>query len=328
MNLNDIFNRRSSQRIAKERALDELCQKEAEKKFYEPEWKAIAKAGLKLAIPTAIAGLMGSHGGLEYMAANAGAVIVPNIVFGAGAFGVYKYLKNRGTWNLDTQKKVVVNCYKEIIEENFSFSIPKLSTVAIVQGLVSLGLATLAYKSHMIPDFSGNILLGTGLINGGITYCENYMKQSKMKKKVDDRAWEIIIEMEVEMRKEEEKRYEESRRDYEESFRNFQDAFRDFQNAYGADGSRSKDKYYYSTYEEKGSSHRRRPIRTSQISNSEAFATLGITRTVGYEAARSSFRKLAMKYHPDRNKGDKQAEARFKEVSQAWEIVEQYYRTS
>lgn len=337
MNLNDIFGHSSTQRRAKERALEELCQEEAIKKFNESDWKTIIRTGIGLAIPTAIASLMSSYGGLEYVAANAQAMITPNAIFSAGAFGTYKYLKNKGKWNLETQKKTVVNNYKEIIEENFSFNISKLSATSVIHGLVSLGLATLAYKAHIIPDFSGNVVLGAGLVSGGINYCVNYVKQSKMKKRVDEQAWKIRIEMEVEMRKEREKkekeekerrrRYEEAEKEYQESFKNFQDAFNDFQREYGSNGSRSKRRYYDFHYEERGSSDQRRPLRSSQISNSQAFATLGITRSIGYEGARSSFRKLAMQYHPDRNKGDKNAEAKFKEISQAWEIVEKYYKT-
>ena len=36
---------------------------------------------------------------------------------------------------------------------------------------------------------------------------------------------------------------------------------------------------------------------------------------------KSSYRKLAMKYHPDRNPGDKKAENKFKEISEAYEVL-------
>lgn len=51
------------------------------------------------------------------------------------------------------------------------------------------------------------------------------------------------------------------------------------------------------------------------------YATLEVSREASAEDLKKSYRKLAMKYHPDRNPGDKQAEARFKEVSEAYDIL-------
>jgi len=51
------------------------------------------------------------------------------------------------------------------------------------------------------------------------------------------------------------------------------------------------------------------------------YATLGISKTATHEEIKKSFRKLALKYHPDRNPGDKAAEARFKEISEAYEVL-------
>lgn len=51
------------------------------------------------------------------------------------------------------------------------------------------------------------------------------------------------------------------------------------------------------------------------------YATLGVKKTATPEEIKKSFRKLALKYHPDRNPGDKAAEARFKEISEAYEIL-------
>jgi len=51
------------------------------------------------------------------------------------------------------------------------------------------------------------------------------------------------------------------------------------------------------------------------------YATLGVSKTATPEEIKKSFRKLALKYHPDRNLGDKTAEARFKEISEAYEIL-------
>ena len=51
------------------------------------------------------------------------------------------------------------------------------------------------------------------------------------------------------------------------------------------------------------------------------YSILGVNKTASGEEIKKSFRKLALKYHPDRNPGDKKAEALFKEISEAYEIL-------
>ena len=51
------------------------------------------------------------------------------------------------------------------------------------------------------------------------------------------------------------------------------------------------------------------------------YDVLGVPRTATQKDISSAFRKLARKYHPDLNKDDKQAEARFKELSEAHEVL-------
>ncbi|MDY6785225.1 MAG: DnaJ C-terminal domain-containing protein [Cyanobacteriota bacterium] len=51
------------------------------------------------------------------------------------------------------------------------------------------------------------------------------------------------------------------------------------------------------------------------------YAILGVKKTASAEDIKKTFRKLALKYHPDRNPGDKAAEARFKEISEAYEVL-------
>jgi curved DNA-binding protein len=48
---------------------------------------------------------------------------------------------------------------------------------------------------------------------------------------------------------------------------------------------------------------------------------LGVDRSADQEAVRRAYRKLAMQYHPDRNPGDKQAEERFKEINEAYQVL-------
>jgi DnaJ-class molecular chaperone len=51
------------------------------------------------------------------------------------------------------------------------------------------------------------------------------------------------------------------------------------------------------------------------------YATLGVSRTASDKEIKQAFRKLARKHHPDVNPNDKSAEARFKEVNEAYEVL-------
>ncbi len=51
------------------------------------------------------------------------------------------------------------------------------------------------------------------------------------------------------------------------------------------------------------------------------YATLGVSKTATGKEIKQAFRKLARKYHPDVNPGDKAAEARFKEINEAHEVL-------
>jgi len=51
------------------------------------------------------------------------------------------------------------------------------------------------------------------------------------------------------------------------------------------------------------------------------YVTLGVPKTATEKEIKQAFRKLARKYHPDVNPGDKSAEARFKEVNEAHEVL-------
>jgi molecular chaperone DnaJ len=48
---------------------------------------------------------------------------------------------------------------------------------------------------------------------------------------------------------------------------------------------------------------------------------LGVDRNVSEDDIKKAYRKLALKYHPDRNPGDRQAEEKFKEVSEAYQVL-------
>ena len=51
------------------------------------------------------------------------------------------------------------------------------------------------------------------------------------------------------------------------------------------------------------------------------YDVLGINKSASAAEIKKAYRKKAMKYHPDRNADDKEAEAKFKEVSEAYEVL-------
>ncbi|MGE5362195.1 MAG: molecular chaperone DnaJ [Bacteroidales bacterium] len=51
------------------------------------------------------------------------------------------------------------------------------------------------------------------------------------------------------------------------------------------------------------------------------YEVLGVSRTANDQEIKSAYRKLALKYHPDRNHGDKAAEERFKEAAEAYAVL-------
>ncbi len=57
------------------------------------------------------------------------------------------------------------------------------------------------------------------------------------------------------------------------------------------------------------------------MAKQDYYETLGIGRSASAADIKSSFRKLAMQHHPDKNPGDKAAEQRFKELNEAYEVL-------
>jgi molecular chaperone DnaJ len=57
------------------------------------------------------------------------------------------------------------------------------------------------------------------------------------------------------------------------------------------------------------------------MSKRDYYEILGVTRSATEVEIKSSYRRLAMKYHPDKNPGDHQAEEKFKEAAEAYEVL-------
>ena len=57
------------------------------------------------------------------------------------------------------------------------------------------------------------------------------------------------------------------------------------------------------------------------MAGKDYYKILGVSKTASADEIKKAYRKLAMKYHPDRNKDDKGAEARFKEISEAYAVL-------
>ena len=57
------------------------------------------------------------------------------------------------------------------------------------------------------------------------------------------------------------------------------------------------------------------------MSKKDYYEVLGVIKSASSEEIKKAYRKLALKFHPDKNKGDKAAETKFKEASEAYHVL-------
>lgn len=57
------------------------------------------------------------------------------------------------------------------------------------------------------------------------------------------------------------------------------------------------------------------------MSKRDYYEILGVTKNASKDEIKQSYRKIAMQYHPDRNPDNKEAEDKFKEAAEAYEVL-------
>ncbi len=306
-------------RHAKQKALDELCEEESVEILGESTWQSLKKIAPLMTIPPALAGTVSAFSGLESLQMNTVAFATAYSIVGLCNLGIKTFQKINNVTNPYGLKAELKKEYENVNDDPVPISLDRLCNKTAYPAILSLGLGFMLRDTTLFNKISLDAALVCGITYGLVDYVTGYMGELKMKNKVNLRAEKIKedIMKEQKARDEREKaEREKQRKEWEKEEKAYRDYFRNFE-------ARFKQGYFRGSYSEQG---QQRPARRSnKLSNDEAFNKLGIRRDSGYDAAKSAFRKLAMQYHPDRNKGNKQAEAKFKEIAAAWEIVNSYY---
>src|SRR5690554_7895957 len=62
-------------------------------------------------------------------------------------------------------------------------------------------------------------------------------------------------------------------------------------------------------------------VTAQAMAKRDYYEVLGVPKSADEKEVKKAYRRLAMKYHPDRNPGDKEAEEKFKEATEAYEVL-------
>ena len=57
------------------------------------------------------------------------------------------------------------------------------------------------------------------------------------------------------------------------------------------------------------------------MAKKDYYEVLGVDKSASADEIKKAYRKLAIKYHPDKNPGDKEAEEKFKEAAEAYSVL-------
>ena len=57
------------------------------------------------------------------------------------------------------------------------------------------------------------------------------------------------------------------------------------------------------------------------MANKDYYQILGLEKGASDDEIKRAFRKLAIKYHPDKNQGNAEAEVKFKEINEAYQVL-------
>ena len=59
----------------------------------------------------------------------------------------------------------------------------------------------------------------------------------------------------------------------------------------------------------------------NNMAKKDYYEVLGVSKTASADDIKKAYKKMAIKYHPDRNPGNKEAEEKFKEAAEAYDIL-------